>query len=205
MRALGDAKVFGTGMQRTGTTSLARAFQVLNLVTRDHPKELMQDIACEVIHKHQAFTDNPIPFLYQELDKRHPGSRFIHTERDDEAWLKSVKWLHGEGRIKFNWHMIPEIDEINMRLYQRLDFDADVFLSAYQQHNLAVREYFKDRPDDLLILDITKGEGFEEICSFLGLEHPGEEFPHRNLGTQASIQTGGLRAKIKRALGRIFG
>jgi len=195
-------KIFGTGMQRTGTTSLARALMNLKLVTRDHPKELMADIDHEVIHKHQAFTDNPIPFLYKELDARHPGSRFIHTERDEDAWLKSVEWLHSEGRIKFNWHLIPEIDEINMRLYGRLDFDPDVFMAAYQKHNLELREYFRERPDDLLILDITKGEGFEKICPFLGLEMPTEEFPHWNKGNKPAP---GLKSKLKRTLKRFLG
>jgi len=195
-------KIFGTGMQRTGTTSLARALMSLKLTTRDHPKELMHDINDEVIQKHQAFTDNPIPFLYRELDELHPGSRFIHTERDDAAWLKSVEWLHSEGRIKFSWHLIPEIDEINMRLYKRLDFNADVFLAAYQKHNREVREYFKDRPGDLLILDITRGEGFEKICPFLGLEIPEQDFPHWNQGNKRKQ---GLRSKLKRAVRRILG
>ena len=37
-------------------------------------------------------------------------------------------------------------------------------------------------PADLLILDITKGEGFEKICPFLGIDLPREEFPHWNKG-----------------------
>ncbi len=174
----------------------------LGLATRDHPKELLQSLDHEVVEKHQAFTDNPIPFLYRELDARHPGSRFIHTERDEEAWLKSVEWLHSEGRIKFHWHLIPEIDEINMRLYGRLDFDPEVFLAAYRAHKLGVREHFKERPDDLLIIDITRGDGFEKICPFLDMPVPEEAFPHWNQGKGSPNGQGG---RLKRILKRLLG
>ena len=196
-------------MQRTGTTSLARGLMQLKIVTRDHPKELMGDIQHPVIEAHQAFTDNPIPFLYRELDALHPGSRFIHTERDEAAWIKSVEWLHSAGRVKFNWHLIPEIDAINMRLYKRLDFDKEVFLAAYREHNAGVREHFKERPEDLLILDITRGEGFEKICPFLGIEIPAEDFPHWNTGTTpenpGATQSRGLGSRLKRAVRRLLG
>ena len=81
-------KVFCTGWQRTGTTSLAKALNAIGVRTKDYPKELLHDIDHELVREYDAFTDNPIPLLYQELDRRHPGSRFIHTTRDEQAWLK---------------------------------------------------------------------------------------------------------------------
>jgi len=173
-------KVFGTGMQRTGTTSLAKALQHLGIPTRDHPKDLFHDIDHEVIRQYDGFTDNPIPLLYRELDARHPGSKFIHTERDEAAWLKSVEWLHTLGAKKFHWELIPELEGIHRALYGTTTFDAEVFLATYRRHNREVREYFADRPDDLLVLDITAGQGFELLCPFLGVDPPEEPFPHWN-------------------------
>ena len=45
-------KVFGTGMQRTGTTSLAKALNHLGIPTRDHPKDLFDDIEHPVIREY---------------------------------------------------------------------------------------------------------------------------------------------------------
>ena len=45
-----------------------------------------------------------------------------------------------------------------------------------------VRAYFAGRPDDLLVLDVVGGEGWEKLCPFLGLEPPAEAFPHFNAG-----------------------
>ncbi len=173
-------KVFGTGMQRTGTTSLAKALIHLGIPTRDHPKDLFNDIESDVIRQFDGFTDNPIPLLYRELDARHPGAKFIHTERDEAAWLKSVEWLHTLGAQKFHWERIPELEGIHTALYGTTTFDADVFLAAYRRHNRAVREHFAQRPKDLLVIDITAGDGFDVLCPFLGVELPREPFPHWN-------------------------
>ena len=176
-------KVFCTGWQRTGTTSLAKALKFLGLETLDWPKELFRDIDDDVIRRYDAFTDNPIPLLYKELDRRHPGSRFIHTVRDDEAWLKSAEWLFTLGMVKFNWRDGkdgPILAEMHRELYGTTVFDAELFLERYCRHNREVAEYFADRPDDLLVVDITRGEGFERLCPFLGLPLPAEPFPHWN-------------------------
>jgi hypothetical protein len=191
-------KIFGTGMQRTGTTSLAKALQHLGIATRDHPKDLFHDIDHPLIHEFDAFTDNPIPLLYRELDARHPGSKFIHTVRDEERWLASVEWLHTVGAEKFHWERVPEIEEMHRALYGTTTFDGLVFLETYRRHDREVRAYFAERPDDLLVLDVTAGEGFEKICPFLGLDPPKDPFPHWNR------QERGWKVKLRELLGRLL-
>jgi Sulfotransferase domain len=44
----------------------------------------------------------------------------------------------------------------------------------------SVLEYFEDRPEALLTLDITAGENWEKLCSFLGVPVPDVEFPFEN-------------------------
>lgn len=173
-------KIFGTGMQRTGTTSLARGLRLLGIKTRDCPKELYRDIDDEVVREFDAFTDNPVPLLYQELSQRHPGAKFIHTERDESKWLPSVEWLFTVGAVKFSWDKHPEFREIHEDLYGTAEFDSDVFLQRYRSHNKEVREFFADRPDDLLIIDLSRGQGYETICPFLGIPTPDVQFPHSN-------------------------
>ena len=40
-------------------------------------------------------------------------------------------------------------------------------------------EHFKDRPEDLLIIDICSGEGFEKLAPFLDRPLPTQTFPHK--------------------------
>lgn len=178
-------KVFGIGMQRTGTASLVAALNILNIKSRHFPSELFYDINHPIIEEFAGFADNPIPLLYQELDKRHPSSRFIHTIRDESEWLESVRWLFGEGSKKFAWQHERHRDvirEMHTKLYGRTTFHETAFLEAYRAHNREVRAYFANRPNDVLTLDLTRGDGFEKLCSFLGKPMPGRSFPHRNPG-----------------------
>lgn len=192
-------KIFCTGWQRTGTTSLARALASLGIATKDFPKELLHDLDHPVVHAHRAFTDNPIPLLFRELDAAFPGSRFVHTIRDEEAWLESVRWLFTVGRVKFAWDTRPIVGEIHQRLYGTTEFEPERFLERYRRHNREVAEHFAGRPSDLLTLDVTRGQGFAELCPFLGLPVPAHPFPHSNPTEPV------WRARLRRLLWRLRG
>lgn len=173
-------KIFGTGMQRTGTTSLNRALTALGYRTFDAPRQLIYGLNHPLLEEYDAFTDNPIPLFYREMDQRFPGSKFVHTERDEESWLKSVEWLFTIGAVKFKWHKHPEFEDVHQAIYGRTDFDRDTFLARYRQHNREVKEYFAGRPDDFLELRVLAGEGYEKLCPFLGVPTPSQPFPHWN-------------------------
>ena len=53
----------------------------------------------------------------------------------------------------------------------------EVFLTRYKQHNAEVREYFKHRPEDLLVLDMSRGAGWRELCPFVERPIPGLPYP----------------------------
>ena len=82
--------IFGIGLSRTGTTSLHHAFEILGIRSAPTSVALLFDPDDEVLGLYEAFTDNPIPFLYQRLDARFPGSKFILTTRDLDDWLRSM-------------------------------------------------------------------------------------------------------------------
>jgi hypothetical protein len=191
-------KIFGTGLQRTGTTSLGNSLLLLGFRTVDFPAALFADIDHDLIRDYDAFTDNPIPLLYQQLDERYPDSKFIHTERGEEAWLTSVEWLYTIGQIKFGWDERPDVAAIHEKIYGTSEFDREIFLARYRRHNAEVREYFGDRPDDLLIFDVTAGDGFEKLCPFLGVAQPNKNFPHRNKSESV------LKVRLRKALKRLL-
>lgn len=171
-------RVFGIGFHKTGTTSLAKALSYLgyrvtgpNGVNNPNIAKDVYEMSFNLANKFDAFQDNPWPILYKEFDHRFPGSKFILTVRPVGDWIESVanhfgedetpmrEWIYGIGHPKGN---------------------EAVYIERYERHNREVVEHFKNRENDLLILDITGGEGWEKLCSFLGEEIPGVPFPRAN-------------------------
>ncbi len=118
-----------------------------------------------------AFQDNPWPIIYKELDSKYPGSKFILTLREPDLWINSQvkhfglnetpmrKWIYGEGSPVSN---------------------EDTYINRFKSHNAEVIEYFSHRPQDLLILNIEEGDGWEKLCLFIGKDIPASPFPHTN-------------------------
>jgi hypothetical protein len=182
-------KIFCIGFHKTGTTSLNVALKMLgyrvtgpNGVNDPDIEKNVHRMADELVKRYDAFQDNPWPIIYKELDRKYPGSKFILTLRNADAWMKSQvrhfgrhetamrKWIYGVG--------CPEGNEA-------------IYVEVFERHNREVLDYFKDRPQDLLIMDLAKGHGWEKLCPFLGKNIPDTEFPHVNKATdreQSPIQ-----------------
>jgi hypothetical protein len=193
-------KVFCVGFHRTGTSSLRAALEHLgyrvcgSVATEEQDiARRVREIAFGLVDRYDAFEDNPWPLLYRELDERCPGSRFILTIRPADAWIRSVtrffgakttpmrEWIYGAGS--------PLGNEPRYR-------------ERFERHNADVLEHFRHRPGDLLVLRITEGEGWSELCGFLGHEVPREPFPHM-VPSRAPGERGlrRRRGRLRRLLG----
>ena len=183
-------RVFGVGLQKTATTSLDRAFGILGLDhlhwgTGEAPRvwrEMTSTGRSSTLEKFYALSDLPIPLLYQELDRGYPGSKFILTIRDEGKWLSSVEklWDYRFNPTRWIWEVFPFSHHIHTVLYGRRTFDREIFLARYRRHNSDVREYFRDRPEDLLVMDMDAGAGWEELCGFLKVSVPAVGYPRGN-------------------------
>ena len=56
----------------------------------------------------------------------------------------------------------------------------DDFRKGYEKHHFDVTSYFKDRPNDFLLIDIIEGDGWEKLCKFLNCDIPDVAFPNTN-------------------------
>jgi len=91
-------KVFGLGLSRTGTRSLTAALHVLGIDTMHYPMDpasletlVRGDARFPLLDHYDGITDiTTIPF-FAELDRLHPGAKFILTTRDEASWLRSCK------------------------------------------------------------------------------------------------------------------
>lgn len=173
-------KIFGIGANRTGTQSLTIALWTLGYKTSHwiHHKEMMKNIKNKnyrfsFLEEYDAATDLPIPKIFKELDETYPKSKFILTIRDEKKWLTSQK---------AHWDGIKDQDNFEPHefMYGINYFDEEIYLEKYRNHNKCVTDYFKDRPDDLLVMNITKGDGWEKLCGFLKKPIPKTAFPYYN-------------------------
>jgi hypothetical protein len=179
-------KVFGLGLSKTGTTSLAAALNILDIKTIHCPRdektisELKRGVyKLAVLNEYDGAVDIPIAPYYAQLDLAYPSSKFILTVRDKTAWLRSTEdhWKRATRARNVEIHRFREF--IRPVVYGTVEFDPDRFSCVYDTHEQNVRRYFQDRPDDLLILDICGGDGWEKLCGFLGLSLPQIPFPHK--------------------------
>jgi hypothetical protein len=158
-------KIFGIGLGRTGTKSLARAMHQLGYSVKHAPKDI------RIIKKLDFVNDIDIAWRFEFFDHVFPNSKFILTTRDIGTWMESNKARTGKRgtlRMLQNRYM----------MYKTTDFDETKFRIAYYEYHARVYKYFEDRPDDLLVMDFSKGNSWESLCNFLGKEIPNFDYPH---------------------------
>ncbi|MBG6203560.1 hypothetical protein IWQ48_004720 [Labrenzia sp. EL_13] len=189
-------KVFCVGFQKTGTTSMETAlgilgYRVTSIFGKTTPVETLRSTYVEeglkIANEYDAVQDMPWPLLFRELDEAFPGSKFILTLRDEDSWWASVLGHFGN----------------NPAILQQLTYGDDAgapfgnedhYRSVYRNHNQAVLDYFKDKPDDLLVMNFSKPVDWENLCSFLRCDVPDQPFPTSNQPKQSP----GIRRSLRR-------
>ena len=196
-------KVFCIGFQKTGTTSLFAAltdlgYNTASVIGRDLTAEALREnsarLCLEAAEQYDAVQDMPWPLFFRELDTAYPGSKFVLTTREPTSWFGSIEKHFGN-----------EPDEMQAFIYgDDAAFPAgnkDRYLEVFHAHNDAVKTYFYERPDDLLIMDLAKGDGWDTLCPFLECETPSTPFPTRNRASDRET----LGYRVRRKLSRLFG
>ncbi len=195
-----DLKIIGAGFGRTGTHSLKIALEMLGFAPCYHMVEVFthpghseaweaaargEKIDWErLLAGYQAAVDWPSCYFWRELLKINPGAKVILTERDPEAWYKSIT----STILDF---MLRDIDMSKLdpiRAAQRKmgrviiektfgnRFDKEHVLDVYRQNSAEVkREVPKD---SLLVFDAPDGWG--PLCKFLDVPVPSAPYPLTN-------------------------
>lgn len=185
--------VWGIGLTRTGTTSLNEA--LVHLGYRAVHRPTTNDLLYGQL---QAATDESVAAVFEYLDWRYPHSRFVLTDRDEGDWLRSTaahRAVRSAARVdELNQHHPPignprrrdrwiELVFTHMRLYGTPHFDENAFLRGRRAYYARVSNYFEHRKRDLLRLRICHGDGWQQLCSFLGNDVPAIPFPNTNART----------------------
>ena len=193
-------KIFEIGVSKTGTTSLGRAYEILGfrdkgvskIITKKFYKSEPYDynILFEVIDRYGAFQDSPWHNCdYKILDKRYPGSKFILLERDDKSWIRSLEYW-SSPILNEDWETwLDEYDRNTIDERWKTDRDNLIKEKLDWKHlkYRGIKEYFKNRQNDLLVMNICDGEGWEKLCSFLNKPVPDVPFPKENVTENYNI------------------
>lgn len=179
-------KVFCIGLSKTATTSFTAATEALGLFSAHYQHPL----SFEMLDEQQALyfdacSDTPIAASFERLYHQFPNARFVLTQRPKTSWLASLQRHHQLHFGTSDWaalrqltaQSLPRPALVEASLYFR-HADAD---AAWQAHEQRVSGFFADKPPGkLLVLDVFAGQGWPELCGFLGLAAPAARFPHEN-------------------------
>ncbi len=165
-----NKKIFIIGLPRTGTTSICVA--LLNLGYKVAHTAYTQPC----IDTAEVIADTPVFCDYQSLDQQYPKSKFIYLTRSLELWLPSIRQLL-QRMHKNIVRRDGGFNPILKRCYQNTfspfeldDFTQDEFLTVcYQAHQREVFSYFENRASDLLTIDVSKSDAYEQMLKFLPL------------------------------------
>ncbi len=171
-------KVFGIGLNKTGTTTLGVCLRTLGFRHAPYAGRFVPDVKAgrfqdlfAYAEGYDSFEDWPWPLAYRELEARFPGSRFILTTRKDaDTWFDSLRG-HSERtgptpeRELVYGHAMPHGHRADHR-------------RIYEEHNRAALAHFDGRPESFLHVCWETGSGWPQLCAFLGVDVPKEPFPH---------------------------
>ena len=180
------SKIIIIGLPRTGTTSISVCLLEAGF------KVAHTAFTKETFYLADVISDAPCFSDFKQLDQLFPHSTFIYLEREITSWVPSIQRLlskmapHLEAKAG---HFSPVLkrsfmDTFNTDCTQLLSDEH--LINCYQQHQQGVKDYFRGRTD-LLSIDLSKKESFQQLCDFLSLPFiSGQIFPHLNKGTQVS-------------------
>ena len=184
-------KIFGIGWPKTGTKTLGECFKILGFNHESIRLDLVEDLQngdlsriFDIAREKDTFEDWPWIILYREMDRQFPGSKFILTHRDPDRQLHSYQnMLKTLDLPKDEWNAMRRT------LYGLPfpDVTTEQMQARYLQHNQDVRQYFQDRPGDLLEINWEAGDGWDVLCDFLGLPTPDVALPHANKGVYNNL------------------
>lgn len=181
-------KIFGIGLSRTGTLSLNTALNRLGFHSIHWTNPMTMDIiGRDDFLLFDAFTDISVSHQFEWLYHTFPKSKFIVTSRDAQSWVRSVV-LHYQNN--HGHRDIRDVGQSPSRLrfrgkpaliHENIYGGVDNWRDAYTRYHERVHAFFGDKPKErFLEMSIVGGDGYEELCPFLGVPVPDKPFPNSN-------------------------
>lgn len=153
-------------------------------------------------HTADAFQDVPFSYGYtfQAMDAAFPASKFILTIRDsDDQWYQSLVRFHSKRlEQRIGERRLPTLEDVKSDPYvfpgylwrvrelvgvtagYTETYPEQPLKDYYNWHNATVKDYFRNRPQDLLVLNLAEADAMQRLCAFLGKPYNGATMPRLN-------------------------
>lgn len=204
-----EGKIFCIGLNKTGTSSLHEAFELLGYSSIHHvgkEGKIMDFLntnnrigkpILEGIDHYNAYSDFSASSYFKKLDKQYPNSKFILNVRNIDDWIRSR-----EKHVlrKTNLDKLREKNPNNGWYH----IDKKAWEEEFKKHQSNVLNYFKDRDKDLLVFDVCAGDDWDKLCSFLNVSLPNFPFPFKNKAPEPQSFTQKINISIKTLVNRIM-
>ncbi len=161
-------KVFIIGLPRTATTSVCLAFLELGFSTA-HTAYTQY-----AFNNAQVIGDTPIFCDYPQCDQIYPNSKFIYLMREKELWLPSIKQLlqrMSVNLLRKDGGFNPILNRCYHQVFAPFTLDNcsndDFLWQCFLRHQQDVFNYFAKRRHDLLVLNVSQRDSFQQLLSFL--------------------------------------
>ncbi len=190
------------GLSRTGTTSIHQAAQYLGLQSLHHDLRRLNGALDGSLDSFRVYDDVdvvgdiPSALFHEALCSAYPDATVVLTIRDEDSW-----WVSVEGYLmaKAEQDASPGrrrpatlLSRRRRRQAQKVELQREwrrfaygsaeprerLWREAYRRHNDDVLR--RTPPERLLIMDVTRGDGWPTLCRALGLPEPEVPFPHAN-------------------------
>lgn len=204
-------QVICAGWSRTGTFSLKRALERLGVGPCYHMHEFFahpEHIPIwegaargaetdwdRVFDGYAAASDAPACMFWKALSEQYPEAKVVLTVRDPREWYQSmaetvVDVMRNPSKVSDERARSVLLTASRLVLDGffggRFD-DAEEAIGRYHAHCADVRGTLD--PGRLLIYEVS--QGWQPLCSFLGLPVPTEPFPNTNARGAFRLRAGG--------------
>ena len=194
-------KILLLGFHKTGTTSVTRALEFLGYTASGHRDDLLKpyfegnfEPVIEATKGFDVFQDDPWFLFYEKFNEWYPDAIFILIKRDPEKWVKSVQNHFG------TWPPNDTRDHLygNASAFT----EPDRYIDVFRRHLTDVEAYFEDRPGKLLTFSMAEGDGWQQLCDFIGKPVPktrtGEPLPFPRVNQKTDRSAGLSRIFLRK-------
>jgi len=177
-------RIFIIGLPRSATTSVCKAFVELGFKTA-HTAYIQK-----TFDEAQVIADTPIFCDYQQLDTYYPNSKFINLVRPLDVWVPSIRqllqrMLHNLQRDDggFNPYLRRCYHDVFSPLTLENINNDEFLINCFERHQQSITQYFLNREDDLLTIDVTHSNSYQQLLDFVNIKNaPTNDFSRVNIG-----------------------
>lgn len=206
-------EVIGAGLGRNATFSLKFALEKIGFGPCFHMSELFAHVRTQlplwleavdgrpdwdaIFKDFRSTTDYPACTYWRELADHFPDAKLVLTTRDPDSWFDSVSATIFAPRMQDTLIGTP-----TERMMQGAIYDA--FKAGSMQDRAFMTDWYVTRNEEVIaslpperLLVFHPKDGWEPLCSFLGVDVPDCPFPRVNSRDElggAADEKGGLPA-----------